>query len=334
MQNDYVVVAKNHANILVEALKNQGVTLKKAQALEIISDLHSRTDWNRLQSKLKGLNKPGSQTKCSGASTFDAFFIYGFSTKGVPLETLRSLFELECADGETTPVMIAVAGDGHTYNHVVDRYFNNRERLTITYDADGVVDISHNGYLGKGLLINLVSEKRGKRHGAGLALAQFLNNRENKYSLDRRQRIGTLMISDFGQIEESECAEVCEAISGFSKSKISTFRRLIATTHKSNALDFVGDLGMHVKELFYSETAESANPTVAIDTRFMPRTIYASSLEDPSVVNETLTWLRAIALVAYEEYFGSTESRAKRIPGNSLWFKDLRASLLDDSSRM
>lgn len=329
MQNDYVVVAKGHANILVEALKSQGIPLKKAQALEIISNLHSRTDWNRLQSKLKGFTKPRSHTKSSDLGKFDAFFIDGYSANGVPLETLRSLFELECADGETRPVMIAVAGDGHTYNGRVDDYFNARERLTITYDADGVVDIHHNRCGNRGLLINLVSEKRGSRHGAGLALAQFLNNKEHDFSLDRRQRIGTLMISDFGQMEDIECAEVFSAINGFALRKISTFRRLIATSYNFNAVDLANDAGMNVEKISYHEPVERS---LKIDTRYLYHSVHATSLEDRSIVIDTLKWLRTISITTYEDQFGSGESRAKRIPGNSLWFRDLRASLLGDSS--
>ncbi|WP_274644853.1 glyoxalase superfamily protein [Pseudomonas serbica] len=330
MQNDYVVVAKSHANLLVESLKKQGITLKKAQALEIISSLHNRTDWNRLQSKLKGLSKPGSNTKPTTINTYDAFLIDGYSSKGVPLETLRSLFELECADGETSPVMIAVAGDGHTYNGRIDDYFNSRERLTITYDADGVVEIFHSGYSKSGLLINLVPEKRGARHGAGLALAQFLNNTGHKYSLDFRQRIGTLMISDFGQFEEVELDGIFAAINGFALRKVNTFRRFIATTHNYKIMDYLNSIGMNAQRISYQDPAYQPS---SMDTSYHFQFVRATSLEDRTIVTDTLNWLKTIAMSSLEDRFGSGESRAKKIPGNSLWFRDLRASLLDDSSR-
>ena len=344
MQDDDIKVVKNHASILIESLKPYGVVLKKSQALEVMSKLENRTDWNRLRVKLQNLAKPKKSSRPTG-TTKDAVFIVG-GVRTDKTEILKTLFELESLDGATAPVLFSVSGSGHTFGSKPDEFFRMSERLTVTYDCNGVIGTQEQSYrpfqsvLGsKGLLVNFVSSIKGSRVGVGFAIAQILKDHKEMLPFYCRDKVGSLLIDDFHQIAEDELIEVTAAIRGFAEIQESTFIRMVATSTRGLEKSLHCQLDMNLKHLKISGTKQpiAVSPeTLSIlpehEKRVEKGTIAcrAESLLDAGIIPDVAWWVR------YLEYHGNVyiparnngESRATRVPGYSLWFRDLRASLI------
>lgn len=343
MQDDDIKVVKTHASILIESLKPHGIVLKKSQALEVMSRLENRTDWNRLRVKLQNLAKPKKPSRPTEASK-DAVFIVG-GARTYKTEILKTLFELESLECATAPILISVSGSGHTFGSQSDGFFVKSERLTITYDQNGVIAAEEQSYRSflregdsKGLLVNFVSSRKGSRAGVGFAIAQVLKDHLTKFPYYCREKIGSLLIDDFHQIGKEELIEVTAAIRGLAKDK-ATFIRLVATSTRGLEKPLQAQLDMNLMHLMCPGTripTEVASETLSVLPNHEKRVdrgelaCRAESLVDAGIVADVAWWVR------YLEYHSGVylpsrdngESRAARVPGNSLWFRDLRASLI------
>lgn len=344
MQDDDIKVVKTHASILIESLKPFGVVLKKSQALEVMSKLENRTDWNRLRVKLQNLARPKKPSKPS-ETTKDAVFIVG-GARTYKTEILKTLFELESMECATAPILFSVSGSGHTFGSQSDDFFRNSERLTITYDRNGVIDAEAKDYRAflraggsKGLLVNFVSSIKGSRVGVGFAIAQVLKDHQAMLPFYCRDNVGSLLIDDFHQIAEDELIEVTTAIRGFAEVQASTFRRLVATSTGVIAKPLDSQFGTKVNHLLSPRTKITTEAGLATISTLPDHEKWisggakpfpAESLVDTRIVADVAWWVR------YLEYHSpdfltarkNGDSRAARVPGNSLWFRDLRASLI------
>lgn len=343
MQDDDIKVVKTHASILIESLKPHGIVLKRSQALEVMSKLENRTDWNRLRVKLLNLansKKPSRPTE----ATKDAVFIVG-GARTDKTEILKTLFELESLECATAPILISVSGSGHTFGSQSDEFFLKSERLTITYDQNGVIDAEEQNYriflreaASKGLLVNFVSSKKGSRAGVGFAIAQVLKDHHAKFPYYCKGKIGSLLIDDFHQIGKEELIEVTAAIRGLAKDQ-ETFIRLVATSNCGLDKPLQAQLDMNLRHLMSPGArilGEVSTSTISVLPNHENRVergelaCRAESLADAGIVADVAWWVR------YLEYHSGIilptrdngESRAARVPGNSLWFRDLRASLI------
>ena len=343
MQDDDIKVVKTHASILIESLKPHGIVLKKSQALGVMSKLENRTDWNRLRVKLQNLAKPKKPSRPTEI-TKDAVFIVG-GARTDKTEILKTLFELESLECATAPILISVSGSGHTFGAQSDDFFLQTERLTITYDRNGVVDAEERSYrsfqkegASKGLLVNFVSKVKGSRVGVGFALAQLLKDHQTMFPFYFRGTIGSLLIDDFHQICKEELIEVTAAIRDFVKDQ-ATFIRLVATSNGGLAKPLQAQLNMNLRHIMSPETripTGASLETLSVLPNHEKRVgrgelaCRAESLADAGIVADVAWWVR------YLEYHSGVilptrdngESRAARVPGNSLWFRDLRASLI------
>lgn len=343
MQDDDIKVVKTHAAILIESLKSHGVVLKKSQALEVISKLENRTDWNRLRVKLQNLARPKKPSRPT-EMTKDAVFIVGGSRTD-KTEILKTLFELEALECATTPILLSVGGSGHTFGSQSDDFFCKSERLTISYDRNGVIgseELNYRSYLknavSKGLLVNFVSSIKGSRIGVGFAIAQVLKDHQAMLPFYCRDKVGSLLIDDFHQIGQEELIEVIDAIRGFAESQAS-FIRFVATSNHGLAKAMQGQLDMKLTHLISPRTRITTDVsvgTVSVLPDHEKRAergdiaCIAESLADARIVADVSFWVR------YLEHHGNFyiparnngESRVTRIPGDSLWFRDLRASLI------
>ncbi|WP_408602178.1 hypothetical protein [Pseudomonas sp. PLMAX] len=343
MQDDDIKVVKNHASILIESLKPHGVVLKRSQALEVMSKLENRTDWNRLRVKLQNLAKPKKPSRPTETTT-DAVCIVGGSRTD-KTEILKTLFELESLECATAPILFSVSGSGHTFGSQSDDFFRKSERLTITYDRNGVIGAEELNYRSffresgsKGLLVNFVSLTKGSRLGVGFAIAQVLKDHQAMFPFYCRGKVGSLLIDDFHQIGEEELIEVTAAIRSFAKDQ-PFFIRLVATSTCGFATPLHSQLDMNLTHLMSPRTripTEVSVGTLSVLTdhekQVERRTLSctADSLADARIVADVAWWVR------YLEYHGNVymparnngESRVARVPGHSLWFRDLRASLI------
>jgi hypothetical protein len=334
MQDDHIKAVKTHATILIESLKPHGVALKKTEAIEIISQLQGRLDWNRLRAKLK--TPPPTKPPVNKADLPpDAMFIVGRSKQKT--EILKTLFELECAEGVTAPILVSIAGSGHTFGLEADSFFSRLPRITVTYDAAGIVSLNGSDHCnGKGLLVNLISSAKGSRAGAGHALSQLFNCQRTDLRAGIGLPIGSLLVDDLHQItDEVEFAEAAGAIREYVKSSSDTFRRLVITSE-----DFVPKtLQSHFgTKFYYLRSRDLGRPShlnpdqiiwVASPKSDLSNCNWESqSLSDRSIVADICWWVWSLDLPYNRGAWKNGSSRAAIIPGRSLWFSDLRASLI------
>lgn len=335
MQNPDIAVVKTHASILVESLKTHGVKLKRTQALEVMAQLENRTDWNRLQAKLKNPAQPRTRLKPTKDSP-DAIFVVSHARTG-KTEILKTMFELECADGATSPVLISVSGNGHTFGTEIDPFFSDMERLDVWYDSNGMVESKERSYSsvvsrrGRGLLINLIPCFKGSRAGAGNAIAQVLMSHEDQFPYYLRNRIGTLMIDNLHEIDEAERPLVYSEIHKFATGQnAATFRRFLATSHGVVDESLKGVIGMNIVHMAPCETAQFLPDTCkAMEIPF--HTVdceIVSTLADRDLVLGVSWWCFRLFRLWDHYNDARTESRASRVPGKSLWYSDVRASLI------
>jgi len=328
MQNDYVSVAKTHASLLVESLKEQGILLQKSQALEIISNLHSRTDWNRLRARLTRLGHSKAAHGAVADQPAKAFFLFGEEGSG-KTDALKTLFEIEFVDGETAPIMISVAGNGHITDGGQDEFFKKCERITLMYDEDGITDVDKKNRsapinMSGGLLVNLVSTVKGSRQGAGNALAQFLIGYESYILISGLRKFGSLLIDDYDQIEKSERLEVGLAASKFASSG-KHFRRLVFAA--KNVINKGDCCPPGMDFMFY--VADNHPNIFGYDNKYVAhsggRTWMSECLSDDQIVKDV--YMRSREKSKHNGH-SNGDSRVLYLPAKSLWFNDLRASLV------
>jgi hypothetical protein len=332
MQNDSVSVVKTHASILIESLKDLGITIKKTQALEIMSKLENRTDWNRLRARLKNLDEPQAK-KPAKRNKLDCMVLLA-PANARKTEALKALFELEYKDNETCPVMICMSGDGHTLGNGRDHYIYRHTRITVTYDEFGIVgDAEIKGASVKGnygLIVNLVSKHKGQRVGAGLALSQFLKSFSTAVAPELEKQVGTLMVDGFEQIDLTERDGVFSQISAFCEQNQESVRRVVMSSREvissSNASNLNMSVSYIVKNIQLYPELEGKKNCKELASSF--HSFYhwkSSSLSDPLIV-EDMFWL----MVDRDgEYLPKEmDSRISILPGRSSWFMDFRSSLI------
>jgi hypothetical protein len=336
MQNDSVSVVKTHASILIESLKEQGITIKKTQALEIMSKLENRTDWNRLRARLKNLDEPKPKAPAKKKS-FDCVVLLA-PAKHQKTETLKALFELEYKDKVTMPVMICMSGDGHTFGNGSDHIIHGHERISVTYDEFGISGdpiLRPSRYAEPhGLIINMVSKTKGNRVGAGLAVAQFLKAYDeelHKFRIDEKN-VGTLMVDGFEQIVQQETDEVAKQINIFCQQKTETIRRVVISSREMLSSDNVLNLGMNLINLCIdldSYPCKKNQKFKELESVF-PINIYSwksDSILNLSIVEDMYWLMRHRASSSFDGPIPG-ESRISNIPGRSSWFMDFKSSLI------
>jgi hypothetical protein len=335
MQDDHIKAVKTHAAILIETLKPHGVALKKTEAIEIISQLQSRLDWNRLRAKLKTpvAAKPQANQE---ATLPDAMLVVGRGME--KSEILKTLFELECAEGVTAPILVSIAGKGHTHGLGADIFFSRLPRITVSYDGSGIVSVNGSDHCnGKGLLVNLTCSVKGSRAGAGYALSQLFNCHSSSLKEGIGLPLGSLLIDDLDQItDDLEFFEAAGAIREYAQSKSDTFRRLVATLEAGAPKNRQSCFGMN---FFYPVKLEQGVPEFANPKQIIrvPKVVSSNldifpfesdSLSDRSIVADICGWIWYLNSRYGDIGVGKGVSRAASVPGRSLWFSDLRASLI------
>lgn len=332
MQNDSVSVVKTHASILIESLKEQGITIKKTQALEIMSRLENRTDWNRLRARLKNLDELKTK-KPAKKNKLDCMVLLA-PANSRKTEALKALFELEYKDNETCPVMICMSGDGHTLGNGKDFYISRHTRVTVTYDEFGIVGNAEiKGYTTSGcygLIVNLVSKHKGRRVGAGLALSQFLKSFTTSVTPELEKQVGTLMVDGFEQIEVTERGEVCSQISEFCDQNQETIRRVVLSSREvisgSDACNLNVKVSYVVRDIqFYPELEGKKNYKELGSLNYKYYDWKSTSLSDPLIV-EDMFWL--MVHLDGEYLPKDMDSRITILPGRSSWFMDFKSSLI------
>lgn len=333
MQNDSVSVVKTHASILIESLKEQGITIKKTQALEIMSRLENRTDWNRLRARLKNLDEPKAK-KPAKKSLLDCMIIHG-PAGTQKTETLKALFELEFKDKETCPVMICMSGDGHTLGNDIDHFLHGHARINVFYDEFGIsgsLGLKHSPYAhSRGLIINLVSSVKGRRAGVGLATSQFLKAYDDSAKMiSNDQDVGTLMIDGFEQIPDSETEEVASQVNLFCEQKHETVRRVVISSRKKLTKSTLSKLDMNILYLrvwtgfddCYDHKHRELNRCATMEGYDWR----SEGIADPLIV-EDMYWLMYYRFCLFPKQ-RDENSRISNIPGRSSWFMDFKSSLI------
>jgi hypothetical protein len=253
-------------------------------------------------------------------------------------EILKTLFELECAEGVTAPIMVSIAGSGHTFGLEADGFFSRLPRITVTYDGAGIVNLNGSDHCnGKGLLVNLTSSVKGSRAGVGYALNQLFNCHRTDLKAGIGLPLGSLLIDDLHQItDDFEFFEAAGAIREYAQSNSDTFRRLVATSEVDISKNRQSFFGMN---FFFPVKLEQAKPVSAnseqtilvqgaksSDLDLFP--CESTSLADRSIVADICGWIWYLEARFGKIGVGNGISRAARFPGHSLWYSDLRASLI------
>lgn len=344
MKKDYVTVAKDNASVLIETLKGMGIPLKRTQALEIVSQLQARTDWNRLQAKLKEFRRE-PVSKPQSAMAFDACFVVARPGEG-KTETLKTLYEIECIDNQRLPILVCMAGGVHTYKMQRDlsRKMTRSTRLTIQYDQDGILSCetyertSHIADPGTGLLVNFVSSVRGERKGAGQALAQFLDQIKNYLPshLDEA-KLGSLLIDEFHQIAENECDELFQSVNQYVTTHSQSFNRLVVATQVGVSQAIVQNLALK-KAIFASSEIRNQFALRDVNLKhvpFMQRERHgflwkSESFEDYRAVSDVFAVSMDIANAGPKDLRENGDSRHAHLTGlTPRWLNDLRLSLIE-----
>lgn len=338
MQNDDVSAVKNHASILAERLKTMGIQIKRTQALELVSELHDQSDWNRLQAKLK---KP--QTKKSRASKAenqrDVFFIVGSQGSG-RTEALKTLFELECAEGCTSPMFISISGDAQIYKGEVDRFVSQRLVVTINYDSKGITDLSYDQCYGytverPGVLFNMVSVRKGDRAGVGQAISQLFSRLHGTLPGHLRESVGSILVDGIYEAPEVEQEAIFLSLAEMAESFKKTFRRAVFTTDVPAKAHVRDQIGMTLFNVIHSDLCEVNEDAVGfwpLSESRGPHKWSSQSLADRQVIADVSWWSFRNACIYCDEWGepgrANGSSRVIPLPGKSFWYKDLRAAVI------
>lgn len=334
MQNPDVVAIKKHASILMESLESMGIKIKRTQALEVIAQLENRTDWNRLQAKLKLTHTNRPVAKLAAAPSEAIFYVS--DNRDYRTELLKTLFELECADGMTSPLFISISGDGHLERDGIDFFMAKSDRISIQYGVHGMgytkESSSPSGCaVGRGILINLKSSTKGSRAGAGLAITQLLRNLWDHAPHHFKGRIGSVLIDSVHQVPQDELDEIFCALGEFARGHDIPLLRLVCSTSTPITASSLARLGL--KTLYVSNSNTECMGSTASDLIAHPGMMHyydsPVDLHDLAIVPHVAWWIdRKDWLEINESYCRkSGESRVLSLPGNAVWFEDIRVSL-------
>lgn len=325
MQNEHITAAKSLATNLVETLATQGIDLKRTQALEVISRLQNHSDWNHLSAKLKDRVKQQVKSKDLAAFALIARMGYGKT------EAMRALFELECADGETCPLLIDVGGYGAVANFCSkDPYLSGKDRLTLFYDHTGIVHVEKaftdlcRRPAGKGLVVALKPLENGHalQKFSGVALRQFLGNPEKYVRSALLKRIGTVFLDEFHRLEDQNIA-CCEVLGRFMKG-LEIPRRLVIGSQSILTPEASEAIGMPLYHLIPEPEQDFFRCKWPWVYKALPETQpwESESLDDHRVVGDLFIWSFRYLRSGGRSH-PSGLSRLGRLPINVPWFKQL-----------
>ncbi|WP_338923713.1 glyoxalase superfamily protein (plasmid) [Pseudomonas silesiensis] len=326
MQNEHIAAAKNLATNLIEILAAQGIDLKRTQALEVVSKLQDHTDWNRLSAKLKGRGKQGKSRETA------AFALISRPGYG-KTETIRALFELECADGETCPLLIDVGGCGTLADLVgKDPFMVARDRIKLFYDNTGIVHVEKTYTdlcrepVGRGLVVDLwpLGNYHELRKFSGVALAQFLDNPAKYVREPLLKRIGTVFLDEYHRLEDQDVA-CCEAMGRFIKG-LTNLRRVVIGTQLVLTPEATEAIGLPFCHLIPEPELVFRQHKWPWVYRALPKDLpwESESLDDHRVVSDLLMKSFGITNSKSPRTHPIGASRLGRLPGHVTWFKQLR----------
>ncbi|AYG47898.1 hypothetical protein DV532_26815 (plasmid) [Pseudomonas sp. Leaf58] len=347
MQNEYVSAVKTHASVLVEHLNRYGIKLKKTQAIEVIANLQGQTDWNRVRAKLTGVEKKLMPELPAGAKPLRAMILLGRPGIG-KTEALKTIVELEQADSQTNSLFICLSGSAHVYLDEQDSISYHSNNFDVHYSSTGIIKTTGRLRLpNKPILINMISDERGSRHGLKQSLISFLiQNKE----LFQSVRIGSVLIDELHCLQAEEEREIIETVAWFSATLPRPIRQLVMVSQVIPSFK-TAPAGVDLKLLVDSqfplamdwkpnENLSFPHESVGqVYTRPLDGMGYwehphlpwrSQSIDDEFLVKDIFN---AVILALIEEKSerrirvnGTT--RLRYVLGESIWFRDLRADLL------
>lgn len=318
IQNDDVLVFKNHASILTARLQKMGIQVKHTQALELVSELHDQSDWNRLQDKLKK-SQPKKSRASSAAMQSDAFFIAGPQGSG-RTEALKTLFELECAEGHTSPVFISISGDGQIYRGEVDRFISSFAVMTDSYDSDGIEGLNPDRIFNystqqPGILFNMVPVKKGDRSGVGLSMAQLFKSFSTYLQIHLRNDLGSVLVDGISEVPEAERRQLYTSLAEMATVFKKTFRRAVFTSNVPAAAQVRDELGMTLFNLIHADLCKANGEAAGFCPAQAIRDSHnwaSQSLADREVVAD-IAWCAFRNACLYQHDLGEP-GRASQLP--------------------
>ncbi|MDT8925225.1 hypothetical protein RBE51_20745 [Pseudomonas taiwanensis] len=345
MQNEYVSAVKTHASVLVEHLNRYGIKLKKTQAIEVIANLQGQTDWNRVRAKLSGVAERCTPELPAGATPLRAFMLLGRPGIG-KTEALKTIVELEQADGQTNSLFICLSGSAHVYLDEQDSISHHSNNFDVHYSSTGLTKVSGRLRLtNKPILVNMISDERGSRQGLKQALISFLiQNKE----IFKAVPIGSVLIDEIHCLQAGEECEIIETVAWLSATLPKPVRQLVMANQGTpcakaqlTGVDLkllVDSKSPHALDWNYGGKFDFPHENVGqvykregggywSDPRLPWR---SQSIDDDFLVKDIFN---AVILALIEEKSekrirvnGTT--RLRYVLGESIWFRDLRADLL------
>jgi len=330
MQSENISAIKSHASILIEHLQRYGITLKKTQALEVVSNLHAQTDWNRVSAKLKTLGKSSASIQNKPSQPLPTCFLIGRPGVG-KTEVLKTIVQLESADKSALPVLVCLSGSAHIDGHSIDRRLPALNRWTVHYDEQGLTHVdSPDALSDSGKMINFVSLIRGGRLGLKEAFVQFMREYAEQMSCGK---IGSFIIDEFARLPKEDELDVINAAVRFCAGQPVPVRQLLIASQTPPILASraAGITPRFVVEMHYPVVMPADIPVETVmhfNTRNFEPEWLSESASDPRLVSDI--YARVLKEIFSEDRMdrGSKGSRMSRILGNSLWFRDLRNSLI------
>lgn len=330
MQNELVGAVKSHATILIEHLQRYGITLKRTQALEVISNLQAQTDWNRVKAKLCAESTQQKSAELPlplGLERIHTCALVARPCSG-KTEVLKTIACLESADGSAVPVFICLSGGGHIDNGNYDQRIPHFNRWGIHYDREGIVHIEKPTRMNNfGVMINFHSRVRGDRSGLKEAFIEFMRLHSTHLC---ENPIGSVLIDEFSRLSPNDEIEVLEAAARFCLDLTPSARRLIIACQVPLQKHEIRGVGLsYVTEIDYPGhfpaqiPMEVAAPHCYED--FAPEWV-SESISDHRLVVDILAQVRHA--ICWHRNDGSSNSRLHHVRGQSLWFRDFRNSLV------
>lgn len=332
MQNELVGAVKSHATILIEHLKRYGITIKRTQALEVISNLQAQTDWNRVRARL--CDDPIQQKSAEPSLPLGLDRIQTCAVVARPrsgkTEVLKTIACLESADRSALPVFICLSGGGHINDGNYDQRIPAFSRWCIHYDSNGIVNIEKpTGGFNLGVMINFQSRVRGDRSGLKEAFLEFFKLHSARLS---EYRIGSVLIDEFSRLSPSDEIEVLEAAARFCLELTPSARRLIIACQVPLQNREIRGVDLsYVTEIDYPGHFPGQIPTAVAPSNSyedFPPDWDSESISDHRIVVDILAQVRHA--IFWRRNDGSSRSRLHHVRGDSLWFRDFRNSLANE----
>lgn len=327
MQNELVGAVKSHATILIEHLQRYGITIKRTQALEVISNLQAQTDWNRVKAKLSDVPVKRIVDKTPVSGLLPTCMLVSRTGSG-KTEVLKTIVELETADRSFFPVFICLSGAAHIDENGLDRRLPSLSRWEIQYDGNGYFHVTKpTSSSGLGAMINFRSRARGDRTGLKEAFLAFMGSHGSNLST---KPIGSVLIDEFSRLQPEDETEVLETAARFCLNQQIPAKRLILAGQvplrgqKPEEVDL-----SYVMEHDYPCFMPNEVPTqvvMPLNSDGFPPDWESESPSDPRLVADIFAQVRYS--LCWRRNDGSSNSRLHHVRGNSLWFRDFRNSLV------